>query len=75
VSKQYTLDGKFFSIATIANVLDLDGEHGLRSKKYMNQIPLGGRTPKLINHWVESDANIKPNVDLDMLGYVDDLTP
>jgi hypothetical protein len=29
-SKQYILDGKFFSIATIANVLDLDGEHHIR---------------------------------------------
>jgi hypothetical protein len=27
VSKQYTLDEKFFSIAIIANILDLDGEH------------------------------------------------
>jgi hypothetical protein len=27
VSKKYTLDEKFFSIATIANILDLDGEH------------------------------------------------
>jgi len=27
VSKQHTLEGNFFSIASIANVLDLDGEH------------------------------------------------
>jgi hypothetical protein len=27
VSKKYTLDEKFFSIATIANVIDLYGEH------------------------------------------------
>ena len=30
VSKKYSLDANFFSIATIANVLDLDGEHHTR---------------------------------------------
>jgi hypothetical protein len=53
VSKQYTLDEMFFLIATISNVLDLDGEHHtgffpshLQYRIKRNHVPFG-----LPNQW------------------------